>query len=173
MDADQLGARAAIGDCLLRYCRGIDRADLALVLSAFHPDARDNHSGIEESAVERFTRTVVQGAAMRTSHQIGNVLIELDGDGAAVESYFTAWHQFEHEGETWDWVLAGRYLDRFERRAGDWRIACRTVVYDMQRFERAGAVPTGHPAVGFFDHVIRGVKGPGDAIYGLLEKRGG
>ena len=35
--------RQAILDCLTRYCRGMDRFDRALVLSAYHPDAIDDH----------------------------------------------------------------------------------------------------------------------------------
>jgi len=162
-------ARAAIHDALMRYCRGIDRADLALVLSAFHADAKDNHSGVEEGAVERFSRTVVAGAAMRTSHQLSNITIEVDGKRAGAQSYLTAWHQFEFEGVTYDWVIAGRYLDQFECRDGDWRIAHRTVVYDMQRFDGPGNVPAGHPAASFLDHVIRGIKGPEDYSYQVLK----
>ncbi|MBU6268489.1 MAG: nuclear transport factor 2 family protein [Sphingomonadales bacterium] len=169
MELAELTARAAITDCLHRYCRGIDRADLPLILSAFHLDAKDNHSGETESAVERFTRTVVQGMPMRTSHQLSNIVIELDGHRAAAQSYMTAWHQFEHDGETWNWVLAGRYLDRLECRSGDWRIAERTVVYDIERFERAAEVPTGHPATGLLPHATRGVKSREDPMYGLLK----
>jgi len=168
MSLEDLLARTAITDCLHRYCRGIDRADLALVLSAFHPDAADNHSGALESAVARFTRTVVQGMPMRTSHQLANITIELDGPRAAAQSYMTAWHQFEHEGETWNWVLAGRYLDRLECRDGDWRICERTVVYDLERFERAAEAPVGHPAAGLLAHATRGVKSGDDLMYTVL-----
>ena len=167
---ETLLARQAIHDALLRYCWGIDRGDLGLVLSAFHEDARDNHSGVEESAVERFRRTVVEGAGMKTSHNIGNILIQVDGASASVQSNLTAWHQFEFEGETWDWVIAGRYLDTFERRAGDWRISHRTVVYDFERFDAAGRRPAGHPADPFFAHVIRGQKSREDLSYRVLRR---
>jgi len=161
-------ARQEIYDCLMRYCWGIDRADLDLILSAFHHDARDNHSGVEESAVERFTRTVVEGAAMRTSHNLGNVLIQIDGVSAAAQSYFTAWHQFDSDGKTYDWIIAGRYLDRFECRDGKWGIAYRTVVYDLARFDGPGEVPAGHPAARLFDHVIRGEKSRNDYSYRVM-----
>jgi hypothetical protein len=163
-------ARQAIHDALLRYCWGIDRGDLALILSAFHDDAVDNHSGVEESAVERFTRTVVQAAGMKTSHNISNVLIQVDGPTAAAQSNLIAWHQFEHQGETYDWVLAGRYLDRFTCRNGDWRIIHRTVVYDLERFDVSGRKPPGHPAAGFFDHVIRGERSQSDYAYQILRR---
>ena len=35
--------RQAILDCLTRYCRGVDRFDRELVLSAYHSDAIDDH----------------------------------------------------------------------------------------------------------------------------------
>lgn len=168
---EALLARQEIHDALLRYCWGIDRGDLELVLSAFHEDALDNHSGVEESAVERFTRTVVEGAAMRTSHNLSNVLIQVDGAVASAQSYLTAWHQFDFEGKTYDWVIAGRYVDRLECRNGKWRIAHRTVVYDMERFDEPGGKPAGHPAVGFLDHVIRGKRSREDYSFQVLRAR--
>jgi hypothetical protein len=165
-------ARQAIHDALLRYCWGIDRGDLGLVLSAFHADAVDNHSGVEESAVERFTRTVPAAAGMKTSHNLANVLIQVDGLTAAAQSNLIAWHQFEFEGATYDWVLAGRYLDRFACRDGDWRISHRTVVYDLERFDAAGQTPAGHPAASFLAHVIRGERSPADHSYRILRRKG-
>ena len=162
-------ARQAINDALLRYCWGIDRGDLGLVLSAFHEGAMDNHSGVEESAVERFTRTVREASDMQTSHNLNNVQIQVDGSQAAAQSYFTARHQFEFEGKTWDWVISGRYADKFECRKGQWGIVHRTVVYDMERFEVAGQRPLGHPAEGFFAHVIRGQRGRADYSYQILD----
>lgn len=120
-------AHQEITDCLLRYCWGIDRGELALVLSAFHPNARDNHSGVEEDAMERFTRTVVEGGPMKTSHNLSNILIQFDGEQATSQSYFTARHQFDHDGATWDWIISGRYLDRHEYREGRWGIVHHTV----------------------------------------------
>jgi hypothetical protein len=165
----QLLARQEIQDALLRYCWGVDRGDLELVLSAFHEDARDNHTGVEESAVERFRRTVVEGASMHTSHQLGNVLIQIDGMNASAQSYLTAWHQFDFQGTTYDWIIIGRYLDRFECRNRQWRIAHRTVVYDFQRFDGPGTVPDGHSASRFFDHVVRGQRSRADYSYQLLK----
>ncbi len=157
-----------IQDVLMRYCHGIDRGDLGLILSAFHDDATDNHSGVEERAVDRFTRTVEQGKEMSTSHNLTSVLIQLDGDVAYSQAYFIAWHQFTHASTKIDWVLSGRYLDRHERRAGGWRIAHRVVVYDLERFEEAGAKPAGHPAATALDHAIRGARSRADRSYKVL-----
>jgi len=170
MTLETLLAKDAINDALLRYCWGIDRGDLQLVLSAFHDDAVDNHSGIEESAVERFTRTVVDAGdmAMKTAHQLHNVQIQVDGAKAGVQSYFTARHQFPHEGKTFNWVIAGRYVDRFECHDGDWRIVHRTVVYDFEWLDEAGTRPLGHPAEPFLQQVVRGRRGRGDYSYEVL-----
>src|SRR5262245_17777267 len=35
--------KQAIQEVLARYCRGVDRADLELLRSVYHPDAIDNH----------------------------------------------------------------------------------------------------------------------------------
>lgn len=165
---ETLIARQEIHDALMRYCIGIDRADLQLVLSAFHEDALDNHGGFDEVAVERFTRTVVEGASMWTSHNTGNILIQVDGTTASAVSYLTAWHRFAIDGQEYDWVIAGRYVDRFEKRNGEWRIAHRTVVYDCQRFDAVVAIPAGHPASTFFDRVVRGKKSKEDFMYEVV-----
>jgi hypothetical protein len=160
--------RQEIHDALVRYCCGIDRCDLALVLSAFHDDALDNHSGVEERAVDRFTRTIA-ARSMWTCHNLGNVLIQVEGSTAAVLSCFTAWHRLTHEGRSFDWVISGRYIDRFERRKAEWRIAHRTVVYDCERFDEVRAdKPTGHPAATFFSGVIRGTNSRADFSYQVL-----
>lgn len=36
--------RQAIYDVMMRYCRGVDRFDADLITSAYHPDARDDHT---------------------------------------------------------------------------------------------------------------------------------
>ncbi|HEX4378281.1 MAG TPA: nuclear transport factor 2 family protein [Steroidobacteraceae bacterium] len=157
-----------IHEALMRYCLGIDRCDLALVLSVFHEDALDNHSGVEERAVDRFTRTI-NSRSMWVNHNIGNVFIQVDGAKAVSQSYFTAWHRLTHDERTYDWVIAGRYLDRFERRQHVWRIAHRTVVYDCERFDRVSPDrPVGHPAATFFEKVVRGERSQQDFSYQLM-----
>lgn len=120
----------AIRDCLFRYCRGIDRADEAALRSAYWPDAHDVH-GAYVGSVEGFIAQALPRlrAGGRGVHQISNILIELHGDVAAVESSFLAL-QSNVATPTLETFLCGRYLDRFERRYAQWRIADRTVVYD-------------------------------------------
>lgn len=161
-------ARQEIHDVLMRYCHGVDRGDLTLILSAFHEDATDNHSGVEERAIDRFTRTVEQGKSMLTSHNLTNVLIQVDGDTAHSQAYFIAWHRFDHDGAQVDWLLGGRYLDRHERRAGAWRIAHRAVIYDCERFDEVGPKPAGHAAGTALEHALRGARSRADRSYKVL-----
>jgi hypothetical protein len=66
---------------------------------------------------------------------IGNILIRLDGARARVESYL--WSASVLPGDaTREVVVSGRYLDRFERRNDEWRIAERWVVHDYFREHR-------------------------------------
>ena len=119
--------RQAILDCLHRYTRGIDRADRALMLSAYHPDAVDEH-GVANLGAEAFVDWAIKWhGEFQTRHQhiITNHTVELNGDIAHGETYYTFWG-INREGPP---TLAfGRYIDRFEKRGGHWAIAHRVCV---------------------------------------------
>jgi hypothetical protein len=151
----------------MRYCRGIDRCDEQLVLSAFHEDAMDNHTGSALPVSRRVPNVVAmaQHTVKWTSHNICNELIRVDGDVAHSESYLVAYHRVEHDGQDLDWVLGARYIDRFEQRDGSWRIAQRTVVYDWQRFDEVHDPPAGLELVRYFDQAERGARTPSDFSY--------
>lgn len=122
--------KESIRDCLYRYCRGIDRADEDALRSAYWPDGRDCHGAYRGSAsgfIDQALPRLRSGG--RGVHQISNILIEVLGTQAAVESTFLAL-QSNAATPAQETFLCGRYLDRFEKRASEWRIADRTVVYD-------------------------------------------
>lgn len=129
--------RAAITDVLMRYARAVDRLDLELLKSVYHPDADDDHGAFKgkghafaEWAMQVLSRLHV------SQHRIANVLIELEGDIAHVESYFMALHiAGDRQTQVSAW---GRYVDRFEQRDGEWKIARRRVVLDWSKQEPAG-----------------------------------
>ena len=126
----ELMDKEAIRDCLYRYCRGIDRADEEVLRSAYWPDAHDRH-GAYVGDIDGFLAQALPRlrSGGRGVHQISNILIELYGDIAAVESSFLAL-QVNAATPAHEIFLCGRYLDRFEKREGQWRVADRTVVYD-------------------------------------------
>jgi uncharacterized protein (TIGR02246 family) len=123
--------KQAIREAILRYCRGVDRGDADLVASAYFPDALDLHPGGHRFTGETIGAEMIESLAetfVSTSHSIGTQIIELDGDTAACESYSTGNHVMK-DGRRLHTLV--RYLDRLERRAGEWRITYRYVVVDQ------------------------------------------
>jgi hypothetical protein len=119
--------RQAIEDCLRRYARGVDRLDEELIRSAFHPDAQDHHVAVNGSVDDFLAWLLPRHRERRGSlHHVGNVSIDLDGDVAHVEAYYVATAVGPDPAVVE--VNSGRYVDRFERRDGEWRIALRRVV---------------------------------------------
>ena len=163
----QLLDREAIRDCLYRYCRGIDRVDEDALRSAYWPDATGRHGANLSSGKAFIDHTLeVLKTAGRSVHMIGNILIELRGDVAAVESYFrTTLGGRDEQGQPQETLLAGRYVDRFERRQGEWRVAERTVVYD---WVRQNPMPAELLPETFGQRQPTGAHKPDDHVYTLL-----
>lgn len=147
-DAATLAARAAIADVIARYCHIIDRRRWDAMYQCFHPGATYTFATID-GTVDRFiagARAVIDPLRISV-HQIGNMLIQVDGERANAETYFVAYHRvaadaptdapFPGNGSDYEVVIAGRYIDRFECRRGDWRIAHRTGITDWRRTEPA------------------------------------
>lgn len=130
---DQRTDREAIADTLARYCRGIDRIDGDLIASAFHPDAVDEHSYIrlKGSEVGPYMVERMRTRFKSTLHCLLQYLIEIDGDEAHGETYYVAWLVSEDAGVEVVDQAAGRYVDRFEKRGGEWRIAHRVVLPEV------------------------------------------
>lgn len=165
---DMLHDREMIRDCLFRYCRGVDRADEAALRSAYWPDGTDTHGPYRGSAsgfIDWAMKTLP--SIERSIHQIHNILIDLRGAEAVVESYFTALQrQPGTDGTMADVHMAGRYLDRFEKRGDEWRVADRVVVFDW--VSETPASP-GSEAERFGRRQPVGGRWPDDPVYRLLE----
>ena len=119
-----------------RYMRGLDRLDEDLLLSVFVEDAWCDYGFISGPAPEfvRFCITALTDHKAN-QHMIGNVLIDLDGDQAFGEVYFQAYHKVMAESGFEDVTISGRYLDRYERRAGVWKFTYRSERVDWSRTE--------------------------------------
>ncbi|MDT5091330.1 MAG: hypothetical protein QOH60_693 [Mycobacterium sp.] len=142
MDADRLARmdrlldRQDILDCLTRFSRGMDRFDREVFLSAFHTDAviaAGDFVGGPAELYDWATRMHQRGQAA-THHNLLNHSCEIDGDTAHAETYYL--FAARNRDDT-NWIAGGRYLDRLQRRGGEWRIAVRTNV-----IEWSGMVPT-------------------------------
>ncbi|MTD54963.1 nuclear transport factor 2 family protein [Amycolatopsis pithecellobii] len=128
----ELLAKKEIHEALLRYCRGVDRGDTALIRSAYWEDVTENHGAYQGDRLDDFLAYAMERSAVfsTVSHYVTNHLIELDGDRAYSEAYALAVHTGERGGRPFQAVFGGRYVDRFEKRDGAWKIAHRVVVHD-------------------------------------------
>jgi hypothetical protein len=139
--AEPMTDRDEIQEILCRYCRAIDRLDEDLLDDCFHPDATHDHGYQGPSSEFRKFALAILRPLVATHHQLGNVSIDIAGDTAFTECYFTAFHRLAPGVESifgtlpdgGDVVIAGRYIDRFEKRDDAWRIAHRIGVHDWRQ----------------------------------------
>lgn len=132
--------RADIQACLLRYTRGVDRHDRDLMLSAYWPEAFDEHGVAEGIAADFVDWAIGWHHDYQTKHQhmITNSTVELDGNSAHAETYYLFWGE-NREGPPS--LAFGRYVDRFQKRGKEWRIAHRVCVNEMVGQFEAPALP--------------------------------
>ena len=123
--------RIALTDLVMRYCRGCDRRDFALVRSLYHDDAIDDHGTMFSGGPDEFVAWLPAATAPweLTRHEITNSLFAIEGDRAEGEHLVRAWHR-SHPPERREFIVHGRYLDRYERRDGTWKFIHRSLVFD-------------------------------------------
>ena len=141
--------RQAITDLIYRYCRSMDRIDAELGYTIWHDDAIADYGaevyqgsgrGFIDHVCEQHRRTVTH------SHQVTNIIIELDGDRGSSESYVTSVVRFMRGDQLKQVTTWGRYIDQWSRRGGRWAIDKRVAIRDfdevhdvtaMSRLDRA------------------------------------
>jgi hypothetical protein len=120
--------RHEIHQVMLRYCRGLDRLDRALVRSCYWDEAIEDHGsyvGHPDDFIDWADQTTL--AHRYTQHAIMNHYCELDGDQAYSETYY----QFTGVKDTPPhFISTGRYVDHFQKRNGEWRIADRVCLIE-------------------------------------------
>jgi hypothetical protein len=167
-ELELLLAERAIQRVLTSYSRGVDRLDFESVRSCYWPDGTDDH-GSFVGGVDEFISFVQKSLNRfeRTAHFLGNMQIDVDlGRGVArSETYAVAFHRYsDAEGTPTDMWAGLRYVDRFECRAGQWRIRKRVCAYDWRRTDQVGADG------GFADTYARGIRSADDIVYHILEE---
>jgi hypothetical protein len=135
-DLNTLLAKQEIYELCCLYMRGLDRLDAGLLLSVFHEDGWCEY-GFSNCPPGEFVEFAIKalGDHEANQHMIGNVLIELEGEEAFGEVYFRAYHKIATEQDFEDVIIAGRYLDRYEKRDGQWKMAYRSERVDWSRTE--------------------------------------
>ena len=131
---DEARSKMEITEAIYRYCRAVDRMDRELASTVFHEDATADYgptySGSAEGLIENLWRN--HSKLLGHSHQVTNILIEVNGDRAGSESYAfgTLWDTTP-DGALVVLTAYGRYLDRWSRRRGAWAVDHRRFVYDL------------------------------------------
>lgn len=159
-EVDELRSRESIRQCIYRINRGIDRIDESLLASSFHPDARVRWGTPDHVSLSEWIKAAIgmQRRTQRAQHLVGNVLIDLRGDEADVESYEIGRHLTPMGEEMKDLIIASRYIDKFARRDSVWRIVRRDKVTDWIRIME-GTDPA-------YDHVpFRGLRDGNDISF--------
>ena len=120
----------------MRYIRGCDRRDYDLVRAAYHPDAYDDHGpykGGPEGLIDWVQK--YNKEAYQMMHHCSPCHIEIDGNKALVETYCILLQEMKAivngTESLRQIVIPLRYVDRFEKRDGSWKIAHRVVVYEQ------------------------------------------
>jgi SnoaL-like domain len=140
MNGDREGAPSppedwnALRNLVMNYCRGIDRRDMGLLQSIFHPDAQlDFGAGYFVGPLDTWLANVPSALEQfaATQHHVTNSLFRSAETTAVGETYLIAYHVLRSPGAGL-YVAGARYLDRFERRQNEWRIIHRTAVQDWQ-----------------------------------------
>ena len=130
----ELVDRHEIHQVMLRYARGLDRLDRAMVRSCYWDDAIEDHGsyvGRPDDFIDWADQMTL--AHTTTQHAILNHYCELDGDNGYAETYY----QFTApRAEPPHFVSTGRYIDHFQKRGGqngpEWRIANRVCIVESK-----------------------------------------
>lgn len=128
---DALLDKEALRDLATRYARAIDRRDQDLLRSVYHDDAIDDHGVVfcDSAAVFVAKQPEIMAPFAITAHYLCNQSYRLAGDRADGELYFIAYHRVD-QPEPKHIIVGGRYLDNYEKRADEWKIAHRRLVWD-------------------------------------------
>lgn len=161
---DDLLAKQDITEAMFKYCRSMDRCDVALGKEVFHPDAKvDYGKQMYQGTGYGFVETAlsVHTAMFQAhSHQHGNILIEVKGDRAYSEIYgHVTLRRRDENGVLIDNRNFCRYLDIWEKRDGQWKILERALLLDYDDtgpatgaiFQSEGRRDRGDPSYRLFD----------------------
>lgn len=132
----ELVDREAIRDCLLRGALGNDLQDAQLWKSAYWPDAHEDHAWYRGNAHAFVDETVPMLVETMDEawHQVGNVMVRVEGNEANAQMYFFSYCRLKQPDQgRRDLFSGGRYVDRLEKRNGEWRIIERHTKTDWVR----------------------------------------
>ena len=128
----EVADKLEITDKIYRYCRSVDRLDVPVGHSVFHEDSQADFSpgyvGTGRGWIDYICEK--HREFLYHSHQVTNVIIELDGDKAGSEAYVYASLQRQDGDKVLQHEFWARYVDTWSKRNGDWAIDRRDCIVD-------------------------------------------
>ena len=179
--------RQAIENVLGTYCRALDRLDLELLKSVYHPDGFDDHGSMKLNAHEFADKIIVKmkNETVYGLHTLTQTIIDVKGDKATSEATYIGLHIVAGGGESIGtffgpsyleaqrkagmvakrhvYMCGGRYLDVLHKRDGLWKIFHRRMTNEFAICQPETETDQGVPAA-FFTGSHRDRQDPG---YGL------
>ena len=119
--------RQAIVDVCTSYALALDSRDWERLRRCFTDDAVADYGGASSDGYPTIEQTCRQALEplSASQHLLGNHLVRVDGERAESTCYFQAQHVMSGLQGGSDYIVAGRYDDRFLRTGEGWRIAHR------------------------------------------------
>ena len=139
--------RHEILDCVVSTSRGNDRFDKELIVGSYHLDGQ-HELGQKIISGSDYGNHANEAHAAISDVNLHNVTMhscDIDGDVAHAESYVIG--LFADKGAATSRMLAGRYIDRLEKRDGKWGIVLRRATVEVAMEGRA-ILPNGKGVVG-------------------------
>ncbi len=132
-DMRYLMDRQAILDVVMRQARGHDRHDVELMNSCFWEDGVDEHGQFVTAgpAYGAWANAAHTAGYFGHQHNITTHTCDIDGDTAHCDTYVIGALLPRNAAGQAKYTSA-RYIDRFERRQGEWRIAVRRTVIEIE-----------------------------------------
>ena len=146
MSAAEVADRLAITDKIYRYCRSVDRLDVPVGHSVFHEDSHadfGSYVGTGRGWIDYICEK--HREFLYHSHQVTNIIIELDGDRAGSESYVYASLRRQDGDKVLQHEFWARYVDIWSKRDDDWAIDRRDCIVDYGVIREVTPLP-GNPA---------------------------
>lgn len=126
--------RQAIGDLIARYSRTLDWLDDAGQAGCYWPDAAIDYGFFKGTAAE-FVPVVMQveRSTGRRWHMLAPLSVKLTSATTAEGECYGVALGFRRESDAEPYkgnIYGGRYLDTYEKRGDEWRIASRRYIMD-------------------------------------------
>lgn len=136
----QVADRQEITDLIYRYCRSMDRCDHEIGYGIWNEGAVVDYGEeiFQGSGRDYIDQCLLQHShAQSHTHQVTNVIIRLNGDKAAAESYVYSVLRIQMDGKLKQITTWGRYIDALSRQNGRWGIDKRITIRDLDEIADA------------------------------------